>query len=792
MKHLSLFILLFLSFSHLVFAQTQTVRGQILDKQAQSPLPGASVVIVGTDPIIGTTTDTDGYYELKNVPIGRQTVKITFVGYLEQSIPNVVVTTGKEVQLNLLLEEQIISADEVVIVAEKDKTLLNNDMATVSSRGFTIEETSRYAGSRNDPSRMASNFAGVSGANDARNDIVIRGNSPSGLLWRLEGIDIPSPNHYGSLGTTGGPVSILNNNVLANSDFMTGAFPAEYGNANAGVFDLKLRRGNNSKREYLFQIGFAGFEAGVEGPFSKNSKATYIANYRYSTLAVFSALGIPFGTGDAVPYYQDLSFKIDIPSGKKDKFSLFGIGGISRIDLLGSDQEKPDPNDNFGDINADARVRNAMGVVGISHTHFYNPNTYSEITLAVSGMYDRFKRDSLGRNDDGEVISKTFDNAADFNQTKYSLRVHFNKKLNARNTFSLGIIGDLMQMSLTDSILSRPIGRFIINNQFEGNSSLIRGYAQWQHRFNEKLTLNLGGYYQQFLLNNTTAIEPRLGLKYAINNRQSLSLGIGFHSQMQPLPTYFQEQEDDNGNLVRSNKDLDFTRAFHAVVAYDFLLSENLRLKAETYYQSLWDAPVENFASSFSLLNFGADFGFPTKKNLVNEGVGYNYGVEFTLEKFYSNDYYFLITTSLFDSKYKGSDDIERNTVFNGNYVGNILLGKEFKVRSKNAIFVDTKLTVAGGRRETPIDLEASRDAGYTIFDEEDAFSKQYPTYLRWDFKIGYRINAKRMTHEFFADVQNVLNRENVLNRSFNRSTGEISEVYQLGLFPVIQYKLTF
>jgi hypothetical protein len=407
-------------------------------------------------------------------------------------------------------------------------------------------------------------------------------------------------------------------------------------------------------------------------------------------------------------------------------------------------------------------------------------------------MYDRFTRDSLSRDDNGDVVSAVFDNAGDFNQTKYSLRAHFNKKFNAKNTINFGFIGDLMQMRLVDSTLSRTEDRFLINNNFKGNATLVRGYAQWQHRFTEKLTMNVGGHYQQFLYNNSSAIEPRLGFKYALDNRQSISLGAGLHSQLQPMTIYFQESEDVNGNLVKSNKNLDFTRAAHLVLGYDRLLGENLRLKVETYYQNVYDAPVENFASSFSMLNTGSDFGYPDKSNLINEGTGYNYGLEITLEKFYSRSYYFLLTGSVFDSKYKGSDAIERNTAFNGNYVANTLVGKEWKVRGKNTIFVDTKVTVAGGRRYTPINVAASRDAGYAVYFEDLAFSEQFPLYLRWDLKVGYRINGRKITHEFFADVQNVLNRENVLQKSFNRTTGEASNVYQLGLFPVIQYKVTF
>lgn len=787
----NLFLLLALASS---FAQTQTIRGRIVDQQAQSPLIGATIVIPDTDPIMGTTTDTEGYFTLSNVPVGRISLKITYIGYLEKFIPNILVTSGKEVVMDISLEEQILTADEIVITAEQDKTQLNNELATVSARGFSIEETSRYAGSRNDPARMATNYAGVSGANDARNDIVIRGNSPTGLLWRLEGVDIPSPNHFGTLGTTGGPVSMLNNNVLANSDFFTGAFPAEYGNANAGAFDLKMRSGNRNKHEYLFQIGFAGFEAGAEGPFSKKSKASYLINYRYSTLAVFNALGIPFGTGNAVPQYQDLSFKIDIPTEKAGKFSIFGLGGFSSIDLFGSEEDTPNPEDAFGDINQDATAKAGMGVVGLSHTYYFDKNTYSEISLAVSGSYNEFVADSLSRNDQGDVIDRVFEGGTDFNQVRYSLRAELNKKFNARNSLRIGLIGNLFNINLVDSTLlpqSQP-AQYRVDRNFKGNTALIQAYAQWQHRFTERLSFNAGVYSQYLALNSATSVEPRAGIKYALSPKQSINFGFGMHSQLQPLQTYFQDTELTDGSRIRTNEDLDFVRSMHYVLGYDYSISNNLRLKVETYYQRIRDAAVEQVSSSFSLLNAGADFVFPVVDSLINGGKGYNYGVELTLEKFYSNSYYFLFTTSLFNSRYEGSDGVERNTAFNGNYVVNLLLGKEFKIKGKNAIFFDTKFTIAGGQRFTPINLAESIANDYEVREEEKAFSEQLPTYLRWDFKIGYRINARKMSHEFFADIQNVTNYQNVLSRNFNRTTQDVRDTNQLGLFPVIQYKLQF
>lgn len=792
MKNFLSFVASLFIFFNCVYAQqaTQTIKGQLIDAQSKSPLIGASVVILGSDPLIGTTSNVDGEYKITNAPLGRITLKVSYLGYEEKVIPNVLVTSGKEVILNLDLQESIITGEEVVVTAErKDKASTNNEMATVSARTFNVEETNRYAGSRNDVARMASNFAGVSGANDSRNDIIIRGNSPVGLLWRLEGINIPNPSHYGSLGSTGGPVSLLNTNVLDKSDFMTAAFPAEYGNAIAGVFDLQLREGNNEKREYLGQIGFNGFELGAEGPFSKKSKASYLVNYRYSTLGVFQALGLEFGTGTATPQYQDLSFKINIPTGKSGIFSVWGIGGISNIDLLGSEIDTTSSN-LYGGENDNFFLKYRTGVVGVSHKYYFNNSTYSKLSIAASKAYQEFEADSITITERAIIRNEK----AEYNQDKYSVNLLINKKINARNTVNGGVIVDLYDFDLQYFRLIKSTGDFKAIQNKEGQAVLSQAYTQWQHRFNDKFTLNSGVNLQHFSISNKVALEPRIGLRYKITPKQSFNLGYGYHSQMQPLLTYFSTTYYADGATATTNEDMDFTKSQHFVLGYENAFAPSLRLKLETYYQYITKAPVENHPSSFSMLNAGADFVTPENDSLVNKGTGRNYGIELTLEKFYSQGYYFLLTTSLFDSKYKGSDNVERNTTFNGNYAVNILAGKEFKLgkRKINTFNLDWKLTTAGGRYVTPLDFGKSAESGQEVYKNDQAFSEKLSPYFRTDIKFSFRMNKKKLTHEFSLDLQNVLNTKNVFMQRYNARTNSIETEYQIGFFPIPQYRVLF
>jgi len=759
---------------------TQTLKGTVIDKSAQYPLMGVNVVLLNDDEFIATTTDMDGNFKLEKVPVGRQALKISYIGYEDVVLPNILINSAKEMVLSIEMEEKISELDEVVVTDKKSKDKAINEMASVSARTISIEEMTRFSGSIQDPARMAQNYAGVAGASDDRNDIIVRGNSPTGVLWRLEGVDIPSPNHFSALGTTGGPVGMLNANNLKNSDFLSSAFPAEYGNALSSVFDLKLRTGNTERFEFLGQIGFNGFELGAEGPMGIGKNSSFLANYRYSTLSVFSALGIDFGTGSAVPQYQDLTFKINIPTEKAGRFSLWGLGGLSYIEFLAEDNG----DDNlFNEDDENSRFESNTGVIGLSHLYFFNNNTYSKLNIAVSGT------ESIGEieqiNEDGSI---TPFNAQDNKQVKYNVNWKFNRKFNAKNRLTFGLQQELFNISVEDSVFTdSDEWRTLLD--FGGNATLSQAFVQYQNRISDELKLNLGLHGQYFNLSNSYAIEPRFGLQYEPNDLNTFSLGAGMHSQLQPIVIYFIEDRETGKT---TNEDLDFTKSIHLATGWDRQLNENMRIKLEAYYQYLYGVPVDEEPSGFSLLNTGADFGFPFRSNLINEGTGENYGLELTIEKFFSNNYYFLITGSVFESIYAGSDKVRRNTLFNTNYVSNFLVGKEFKLNEKFAITVDARVTYAGGRRYTPILLEESIAEGETVRDETQIFEDRYKDYFRPDLKIGFRQNAKKFSQTFSVDLQNFTGAQNIFIQDFKASTNSIATTYQRGFFPDVRYQILF
>lgn len=798
-----------------LFAQTQTIRGTVTDEASRSTIIGATVIILGSDPIIGTTTDIDGKFTLPKVKVGRYDLQVSYLGYEPKTLSGLELVSGKELVLQVGMVEKVVKQTEVVVQASRRKEEVLNTMTTVSARVFSTEEASRYAGTRNDVSRMATNFAGVRGANDATNDIVIRGNSPTGLLWRLEDIDIPNPNHFGNLGSTGGPVSMLNSNVLANSDFMTAAFPSDYGNGISGVFDLRMRSGNNEKHEFLGQIGFNGVELGAEGPFSKKSGASYLINFRYSTLALFKLGGVDFGTGDATPQYSDLSFKVRIPTKHAGIYEIFGMGGISSIEFLAS--QSTDNSTNFySQGGLDIYDRTKTGVVGFSHTYLFKDASYVKTTIAGSTQLNQDVVDSV------DVTKHPFDwYKQNFQDHRFQLSTFYKKKFNASHNLKVGTRATLFYTILQDSAFIPSWNDYQTMTDFDGVTALIQPYVQWQWRWNDNWTMNTGLHGQVLTLNGSYAIEPRWGLQWKVNPRHKLSLAYGLHSQMVALDRYFLVMEDSLGNKQTPNRDLDFVRSHHMVLGYDLSLPFDMRIKAEAYFQYIYNAGIDRDSSSYSSLNVGS-FTQDGPDDIVNGGTGKNYGLELTFEKFLTNGYYWLLTASFYDSKYIGSDGIERNTVFNGNYVVNVLGGYELKLNRKNpklrvpkpsfnerqlkqfkkkqesrlatkhSLKFDVKFTVAGGSRYTPIDLEASSIAKKAVYVDESAYSKQFAPYYRLDLGLTYRMSRPKVTQEFTASCQNVTDKANPLYNQYNPDKNKLVNVNQLGIYPLLQYKILF
>ncbi len=789
---------------------TQTVRGKILDTDSQLPLVGAEVLIPGTDPLIGTVTDAEGQFRLENIPVGRINLVLSYIGYEKQTISNIVVNSGKEVVLDLQMQESIINMETVVVTAHQNKGEALNELAILSARSISAEETNRYAGGFNDPSRIVSNFAGVTATQDGSNDIIVRGNSPKYVQWRLEGIQITNPNHFGDQSAVGGSVSTLNNNMLATSDFYTGAFTAEFGDVLSGVYDLKLRTGNNEKLEGVFGFGLLGTDITLEGPFKNGYGGSFIVNYRYSTAAIIQELGLA-DVVDGQIRFQDAAMKVVLPTNKFGTFSLFALAGLSDFTFEdvgpdvwstpGNNSMRPDI---FEDFDKEAHLLNT----GLNHTINIGRNSYLKTTLAYSneGIDDdifenQFLR--LGDPDEGTLRDSVIDRRLNYDskleKSTFRGALTFNTKLSARSKLQLGTKYALFNYKDQQSNLGTDGKTRFTLVDFAGNISTVRNFVSWKYRISQDLSVVSGLHNMNVLFNNKSTIEPRVAISWDLDPKNTIYGGYGLHSTMESTHNYLAKVQQPDGSVTEPNRDLDLLKAHHFVLGYKHRFGKNMRATIEAYYQDLYNLPVENLDTSYyATINEGLDFRYV---DLVNQGTGRNYGIEVTLERFFSNNFYYLVNASVYESKYTSLEGIERNTLYNGNYLVNFLFGKEFVNRGKKrnqTLGLNVRVFFGGGRRILPLLRDpqgklAVDVANNRYWDYAKAYDEKIEDLYQITLSASYKWNKPKTTHELFLNLDNISNQKGRISEFYDEDEpGSIGYLTQFGFFPNLMYRVYF
>lgn len=774
--NLLIVIFLFSGFYGKAQQSPHSVRGIVIDQYSASPIRSASVLLIG-EYQKGTVTDSAGYFTFPRVPTGRYKLKVSLVGYQSSLVHEVLISSSKEVFLTIPLKEQSSLLKEVTVHPNTNKEKPLNNMALASARMLSVEEASRYAGGFDDPARLVSSFAGVS-SNTGNNGIVVRGNAPQYLQWKMEGIEIPNPNHFADVITFGGGgLTALSSQMLSNSDFFTGAFPAEYSNAVSGVFDIFMRKGNSKKRESTFQVGLIGIDISSEGPFKEGGRSSYLFNYRYSTLALAAPL-LPEDAGGV--RYQDFSFKLNFPTKKTGTFSLWGIG---LKDRSGEKAEKDSLKWEYYKDREEQKIDQHMAAVGFSNQLFFNNRTFIKTTVAATMSSLDFTTDSL--NDQLAFIPQNRIKNTNWNFVLSSfLNTKFSPEHTNKTGFTLTGLAYNMRTKDKRQTLS-PITTLISGNGF---STLLSAYTSSAFNYGDRLSLSAGLTGQLFTLNNKYSIEPRGGFKWQAGENWSIGGAYGLHSKLERLSYYFVRSENNN-SLV--NKNLGFTKAHHFVLSYDQNLSDNLHLKIEPYYQRLFDVPVVA-DSSFSLINMQDDWFFSEK--LENSGKGRTYGIDFTLEKYLSQNYYFMITASLFDTRYLGGDKKWHNSRFNRKHLINLLFGKEWHSgkNGQNIWSLNTRFAFQGGDRYSPLNQEASLETKDVVYNETRAFQEQFPASFVTHLTASYKINKNNRSKELSLKVINLTGQKDYYGYRYNLVKNSLSRNDQATFIPNISYKIDF
>ena len=790
---LHLFYVLLLS-SAMLQAQDSTatdkplgrIRGQAQDLSSGAVLEGAMVEILNITPRKVAFSDGRGQFSFEALPVGRHRLRVELEGYREELINEVLVSSGKEVFLALSLEE-LSKREEPKVpdsLARRLQRLQTPDAHSegLSHREFRPEEISRYAGGLNDPARLASNVAGVFNTDDSQNYLINRGNSPLGVLWRIEGVPVQNPNHFATLGNSGASFPLLNTNALGNSSMYYGGFGAEYGNAFSAVMDMHLRNGNENKHEFTLQVSLLGLEAMAEGPIKKG-ESSYLLTYRYSALSAITALGLPIGTS-ATPNYQDANLNLHFRT-KRGFLKVFGMGGYSEVGLLDANIN---PNDLFAERGRNLYIWNWQVLGGMTYRHFLSNRTYLQATASVSHMNYLSRRDSLVRSTGGEL---PIYEVAEI-QTYPGLSLLLNSKLNTELSTRQGLRAYAPRMFINDRfIYPRDSANYLANDWFVH----LEAFSHWQWRFGRNWTLRAGVFGQYYSLNaRTWAVEPRLQLSYDPHPRHRLSLAYGHYSRWPPSSLVFYVDSTRAGLAPNANRELDLFRSRQLILGHQWALAQHWQLKTEVYAQQLYNLPVAPQTGTFSLINYGDFPLFPRINGLVSEGEAYNYGLEMVLQRRWYKGVYTSLSGTYFESYYQGSDGQWRETAFNTRYIFQAIAGRETRFgKNKRHLFTtDIRLNYRGPRPFPLIDLAASQAAGYEVIDTRTGFADRLSAYKRVDFKVGARFNSKKISQYIYLDIINVLSFRNELQKRYIPERGEVLSTYQFGILPNLFYQLQF
>lgn len=785
-------LLIFLPFFINAQDLTQTIRGKVIDATTQEPLIGATVQIVGNSQ--GSISDIDGTYIIEKVPVGRITLECSYIGYETSRSASFDLNSAKEHTENFELNQGLTLGE--IVVKPKAKAPINS-MAILSARSFTNEETTRYATSVGDPGRMAQSFPGVQPSKDNEGDIVIRGNSSNGLLWRLEGVDILNPNHFARIGGSGGGITIFSTSVLGASDFYTGAFPAEYGNALSGVFDMKFREGNQQKREHTARIGMLGLDYASEGPIKKG-KSSYLFNYRYSTLGLLNQMGLHLVGERVNNNFQDLSFNLYFP-GKDNRSSIkiWGLGGLSKE--TGTPKAMEDWQVFSDSLSRDAR--SDLGVLGLTYQTRIKDKNFLKTTLAVMSQ-----RVTLEKNSWDSALSPTNIDDESYLTTRISGAFVLTRKVLDQHSMKLGI-----QSSITFSDLNWDSLRINTDEKYTYlNSSaqtlLFQPYLQFNLRFGNQWMINPGLNFSLYDISSispanpnvngnlrNSSVEPRLGIQFQAAANQSLSFAYGLHSQAVPLGTELVNLPEVSEIGKVNNLGLSAMKAHHFGLAYDWLggAQASWRFHVELYWQRLLDIPVARTgAQTHWLLN--EIEGYSTEW-LSSSGKGTNKGIELLFEKSFSSGFFCLLTTSIFDSTFEPFNGETYDAQFNAKFTGALTTGKEWKVKGKNTLQVGFKSIYANGGPSTPIDRNASTPRTL-VYDESRPFSERAPNYFRTDIRIAYRINKPKSAYSIAIDVQNAFNTKNkrAFDWTYDVEKGDWERKNQASLIPILTFQVDF
>jgi len=757
-------ILILLISATVVYPQNAkgVITGLITDIETQSPLPDAEITIIELNRI--TNTDSTGSFTFTGVPFGTYRVKISASGYEPAVKTDIVVLSARPAEIVTGLTSRSYKTETIDV---EGKYFQKSTDENTSTFNLDFEEVRRAPGSVEDISRMVQVLPGVSPGNDQRNDLIVRGGSPSENLTMIDGIEIPNINHYPSQGSSSGPIGMINVKFINEVNFSTGGFSAKHGDKLSSVMDIKFREGQRKSFLADINLSTAGFGAVVEGPMlSKNG--SYLFSFRRSYLNLIrSAIRLA-----AVPNYWDFNLKAVYDINKNNKLTFIGIAGLDKISFEGSASEVSDENP-YGNAKGDQEQFTA----GFNLTTLFKKG-FIQTTFANSSNYYYYLLTDITTN------AVVFD--YDSYESDFNLNTEIFYQLSRNSSITLG--GGGRYIRFKNDLYVRPdTTEFgdplpVLNINLKSEFNKGSAFAQYSLKlFKDNVIFNAGLRYDYFSgINKKHAISPRAGLSIKLLPITTLNFSTGIYTQ---APEYLWVTSDP------LNKDLKYIKTYHYVAGIEHLFADDLRVTVEAYYKSYSDYPVSVYIPTLILVNGGSENGPNFVGEATSKGYGYVKGIDFSLhKKLTGSGIYGMINYSLSESKFTALKGGPKPGSFDYRHNLTIIAGYQLS----NDWLIGIKYRYTTGRPYTPFDVEKSIIAGRGVYQTDKFNEARYKDYNRLDIRVDKKWNFKKLTIISYVELQNVFDTTNVYQYFWNEYKNQQGTIYQWAFLPVGGFSIQF
>ena len=729
----------------LLNAQTGIIQGKVLNAITNEALPFVTVGIQGTT--TGVATDINGEFKLENLQPGTYNLDASLVGYKKKTLFDVSVNNAKPTYIEITMEE---SATDLKTVEVTTSPFSKTEESPVSLRNIGAEEIKRLPGANRDISKVIQSLPGVASTPAFRNDIIIRGGAPNENRFYLDGIEVPNINHFATQGSSGGPVGLINVNLINDVDFYSGAFPANRGNALSSVFEFKQKDGRSDKWVFTGAVGNTDFGLTADGPISKNS--SLLVSVRRSYLqGLFSILGLPF-----LPTYNDYQVKYKIKFSDKADLTIVSLGALDQFEL-NTGIANPDEEQRY--ILENIPTNNQWNYTIGANLRLFAKKGYKNIVISRNMLRNSAIKYKLNVETDANRI-------LDYNSDEIENKFRFESTSRQGNyKFNYGVSYQFSKYKVNtyQVIATQYNPNLVVDFSSNLNFHSYAAFGQVSRTFlASRLSLSAGvradgNSYSTQMANPLKQVSPRLSASYSLTERWALNANAGMYYQ---LPSYtVLGYRNQLGSLVNKDNGVKYINGNHLVAGIEYKAGNSAKITVEGFYKTYNNYPF-SIKDSVSLANQGADFGVIGNTAVIPASKGRSYGVELLAQQKITKGFYGILSATYVRSEFTDKSNEYKPSAWDNRFLFSLTAGKNFK----RGWVAGVRFRWVGGAPYTPTDttaslIQAAWDVNNQgILDISQLNSQRLSSFNQLDIRVDKLWYFKKWTLNLYLDIQNLLN----------------------------------